>query len=61
MNLFSGLDGLGDGLQCPDQLDEELSWDMNLKLEDQLEDPSRIAALLIATLNQPEEPWPAPE
>ena len=62
MNLISGLDGLGKGLKCPDQLHEKLSWDLNLKLAFPVENLSYlISALLAETLNEPGNPWPESE
>ena len=62
MNLFSGRDTFWGELKCPDQLDGKLAWDLKLKLTFPVENLSYlIADRLAETLNQPEEPWPAPE
>ena len=62
MNLFSGLDSLGSGLKCHDQLDEKLFWDLNMELAFPVENLSYwMSDTLAETLNEPEEPWPAPE
>jgi hypothetical protein len=63
VNLFSGLDTLVRDLKCRDQLDEFLSWELNLKLtfpvEDTLHHP--LVDRLRETLNQLGNPWPESE